>query len=104
MESLILDRINMLEEEVSNMYASYKPNISKTTLLSVAGTSEAITFDPTDVCPIRIAYLASPVDSPMLLLPGTLAPTVRALHANLLQQADQVHLTGPEMVVMLSDD
>ena len=40
----------------------------------------------------------------MLLLPGASAPAVRALRANLLQQADQVDLTGPEMVVMLSDD
>ena len=103
-ESLILDRINMLEEGVSNMYASYIPNVSKTTLLSVAGTSEAITFDPADVRPIRIAYSASPVDGPMLLLPGASAPAVRALRANLLQQADQVDLTGPEMVVLLSDD
>ena len=103
-ESLVLDRINMLEDGTSNMYASYVPNISRTTFLSASGAGEAITLDPTQVCPIWIAYSASPVDGPMLLLPGASAPVVRALRANLLQQADLVDLTGPEMVVLLSDD
>ena len=103
-ENLVLDRINMLDEGTSNMYASYVPSVSRTTLLSASGMGEAITFDPAQVRPIRIAYSASPVDGPMLLLPGASAPAVRALRANLLQQAEQVDLTGPEMVVMLSDD
>ena len=49
-------------------------------------------------------YLASLVDGPMLLLPGASAPTVRALRANLLQEAEVVDLTGLEMVILLSDD
>ena len=103
-EDLVLDRINMLDDGMANMYASYVPNISRTTFLSASGAGEAITFDPAQVRPIQIAYSASPADGPMLLLPGASAPAVHALRANLLQEVEVVDLTGPEMVVLLSDD
>lgn len=102
LESLLIDRLRTFDNTPVMLYASHAPIRSHTILQSHAGADLAITIHPELLRPLPIGYSASYMEGPMLLLPCSMAPAVRAIRAALFQDAPVIDLTGPELFVVTS--
>ena len=68
------------------------------------GAYSTVVMDPSLTKDLPIAYAASPIPGPMLLLPSHMAPSVRALRAALLPgEPLPVHGPAPEVIIIASE-
>lgn len=102
LESLLIDRLRTLDNTPFVLYASHASIHSHTLLQSPTSADLAITMHPDLLRPLPIGYSASYMEGPMLLLPSSMAPAVRAIRAALIPDNSVIDLTGLDLLVVTS--
>lgn len=104
-EHLIAELLRNLAPRNIPFHASIAPVNARTQLISAHGSQSTVIVDPSQLRILPIAYSASPVDGPMLLLPGSAAPSIRALRACLIPDEPVPNMAqSPEYIVLSSDE
>lgn len=104
-EHLIADALKDLAPKEIPFHVSIAPVNARTQLISANGSHSTVIVDPSQLRVLPIAYSASPVDGPMLLLPGSAAPSIRALRACLIPDEPVPNMAlSPEYIVLSSDE
>lgn len=104
-EHLIAEALQNLAPRNIPFHASIAPVNARTQLISANGSQSTVIVDPSQLQILPIAYSASPVDGPMLLLPGSAAPSIQALCASLIPDEPVPNMgQSPEYIVLSSDE